>query len=434
MTRHSASRLGSHAIVELIVLDGRTETTPLKMWIGVEGIPSWQRSPVDSEGRWVQAVAAGEPIKIRVGARLHRARDLVIPSLEPGTTHTETVLLEPCPRVGATVRVVDAIGRPVAGARVQLVGSKSEHEPIVESNEQGEVRLSFVDVSEGRFRGRVEADGFATRTFRANRRRSGDVIVKPTSLLAHARDAIVLDTAMDVTGTVVAPSGQGVAGAIIRVSPPRMSGCVVVSTRFPGHWETRSRADGSYQISGLPCGVLLNWSVAGPTGDRACATPLRLGLTNARGVQCDWMIAPAVRITGELRAPDGRPVPNASLCLLREPPHLSSKERILAWGFTDALGFFDMKTVTLRGPGTLDVPYAIRGGGRIADAPFTVHQRLDLQLGDMVLEVVLTAERMTSLAKREEVGSILNFVTHMRDDPNGTLGSIINYGLKPFPS
>lgn len=199
-------------------------------------------------------------------------------------------------------RVVDALARPLAGARAYVAGDARS---VVESDREGRVALTFDDLVDARpVALGFEAPGFAVQFV--------DVRVDPgrTTRL----------------GDVALSRGGAVAGRVVDVEGRPLAGARVLATA-PGLWEpdpeharrcgpsdlvraasTTSGADGTFLLDGLAAGGARVW---------AAVRDMRYGVSPPLVVRADETLADVVltveplqredEIAGVVLAPDGEP-------------------------------------------------------------------------------------------------------------------------------
>lgn len=383
---------------------------------------------VNRDGELRRAVPAGEAFAIRVRAHLHREKIVHIPALKPGSCHAETIALDSHPREKATVCVVDAIGRGVPRARIQLLGVNSKEPPVV-SDRNGDATLTFIDTMKGHFLGRVEAGGFATRTFNARRRGEGEVHVFG-ACLADRPGAIPLDTALVAFGQVVDLSGRPVQDATIKVAtdcfiPTDMVG----GSHFPGAWEARTGALGNYEIIGIPCGVQLCWYVEGPNGDCAAENGLAVDPSTVERV---WTVAPPIRVAGVVRDSDGLPLPDVHVVIGRiyagdselqiRGPH--------AQATTGPLGAFEMTRGYLGGTGIPWGRYAVRAIADWNGAVLIAREQIEASTGEVNVDIDLVATEVveTEPSWREKILRMATFMGNRGIYNRCQLGSVLAFG------
>jgi RNA polymerase sigma factor (sigma-70 family) len=157
----------------------------------------------------------------------------------------------------------------------------------------------------------------------------------------HTGD-IVLEFGGSVAGVVVDGDGHPLAGARVVVIRPDLSDDVDNLRRsgphvFPGAPETKSGADGTFEIAGVPARLMRAW--AGQPGMRwAMSVPVDVPLHGVmRGVELKLEpLAAEDRVEGFVLAPDGTPIPEISVTYRYTTLSMSGSSAIQA----DAKGHF----------------------------------------------------------------------------------------------
>ncbi len=219
---------------------------------------------------------------------------------------------EAAPAVDVTARIdgrfVDDTGRGIA--RVRVVKPAQVDGAVVESNEQGEFLLTLAPGSRiGRQIFEAHAEGWATHF---------SFLTVEAGATFH-RGQIVLVPGGTVAGTVVDENGRPLEGARILGTKPALDGDVADLRRTgpTAQWnvpETKSAADGSFRLDGVPAGLVRAWA---SREARRWAFSELLDIP-ARGVIGGVVLrleplADDDRIEGLVLDPDGQPVPRATI-------------------------------------------------------------------------------------------------------------------------
>lgn len=251
--------------------------------------------------------------------------------------------------------VVDASGRPVAGATVQVLADRSRPdsldllralaevqaagEPLAEARASAQGTFVVAGLAPGRYLLRVSAPGYAS-TFR------GDVRVTVDERAGGVR--VVLDPGAGWRGTVRDSEGRGVAGA--RLVALAMRG---ESSARTERVDTTAAADGTYRLDSLVAGVRYYVEAWG----EALAPEVFVAV--AEGVaERDLVLRAAGRVEGRVRdGVTGQPVAGAQVTLL-------GREFALMSASTDAGGAYVLPAVP---PGT-PLLFTARAGGWLPHA------------------------------------------------------------------
>jgi carboxypeptidase family protein len=189
-----------------------------------------------------------------------------------GTTNLELTVAEP---QGLLVRVIDASGAPVLGARVivrevenendffgQLRGGDLLLEPELEVSKGDEPGSYLV---EGIWRGRWNVSAYKDELIQE---------VDPLEVFADGEDVVVrMVPAASIAGTVVDPDGNVVRGAKVTLRDPATVNSTPWGMSFGGDEETAfTKQDGGFELDGLPAGSYelfateSSWSGSEPRG------------------------------------------------------------------------------------------------------------------------------------------------------------------------
>lgn len=245
----------------------------------------------------------------------------------PGHLPTPLTLEEYVPHVGAkftvplrpagvlTGRVVDEEGRPVAGAFAYLLppdaaGFLSEEQTLgARTNEDGEFRID--PAAPGRNDLGVAAEGFvpALRT---------DVEVAPRE--TTGAEDVVLVRGGAIAGTVTTPSGEPVAGALVRAyrseaaAEHRFHGRSTIET---AGGRARTGEDGRFRIEGLAAGAYtVDAAKIGHASVSAQFRDVEPGATDLA-----FVLRPGRSVTfAVVDAESKRPIPKFDVVLAELPP------------------------------------------------------------------------------------------------------------------
>lgn len=192
--------------------------------------------------------------------------------------------------------VIDALGGPVAHARVKLIRVVNALTPTVEVLSDNEGRFS-ASVPKGNVTLRAEADGYAP---------TMSTYVAPTQDIILA-----LTPESTVHGTVVElGTGKRIAGVSILAHPQGAA---------PRHPQTVSNEAGEFEIRGLDPGRYL-FSAEGDHHRGATSRPVEVGLAE-RLVDLQIEVEPAALIVGRVEiAGSGAPCPEGRAVLGNEGP------------------------------------------------------------------------------------------------------------------
>lgn len=247
---------GSPAAGARLVAKRAVETsgTP-RRWGGTDEPTDFEAS-ADADGDFrISGLVGGE---YQVSAEWPRSadetwRDTAL-DVAAGTTGVELVVTEP---EGLTVRVVDASGAPVLGARVSMNvltgepdfasmfgGRDLRIEPQTDAPEGDETGRYFVEgIWRGRWTVQVFKDGLIQE-------------VDPLEVFANGEEVLVrMLPAATLAGTVVDPDGQPVRGANVSLTDPSTETSTPWGMSFGGEEQTAfTKADGSFELKGLAPG------------------------------------------------------------------------------------------------------------------------------------------------------------------------------------
>lgn len=236
--------------------------------------------------------------------------------LKDRTTDVGTLLLGAPTSLSG--RVLDARGRPIAAARVQVLRDESRADSfdarraffelqyagsaLAEAVAQSDGRFVIRDLPPGRYVLRVSAPGYATR-FKSN------VLVTVDEQSSAVR--VILDAGAGFYGRVLDENGRGMADAR------------VIAVALPGRKlnrldkvEVRSAGDGSYRLDTLISGM--SYGIEAWAKDYA---PTGMLLLNVSGVtERDFRLTRTGRVEGRVTDEDtGEPVPEAQVTVVAGP-------------------------------------------------------------------------------------------------------------------
>jgi len=262
---------------------------------------------------FLAAMLAGEPARARTdaggaftlsgfrdGERVHllvsRAGyvDATVAAVTVPTVEPVEVVLRTASRV--TGKVVDADGRPLAGARV-VVQPEGQRFPGGRVETAGDGSFELADVAPGRVEVSAEAPGYQGASLAGLEVPAGGELAGVT--LALAVGAVV-------EGTVFAPDALPVIGAAVRAVEPGAS----TGLRFNAFAFATTDGDGRYWLDGLP------------PGRRTVIAQHDVYQRAARDVEIepgvnrlDLVFAGGVEVSGRVTGPQGEPVAGAQVML-----------------------------------------------------------------------------------------------------------------------
>lgn len=273
--------------------DLRVIAAPGEMWREVPEalLPSW---PVPQEGKLSIPVDATRVWRLRLAARTEGSWWSAI---RPGQ---KAVTLTSAPAAGLEVQVLGPDQRPVDGARglLQPAGGGGAGVLAPWAGLQGE-------------KGRLDAPGLPDEA------ELSLTVMKPgfAPLLVRGRPSAIprqvrLVPGGELTGRLVDPKRQPVAGAEVEAEAFAADGQTQLFSV-----QTRSGSDGSWQLGGLPAGMVA-WSVRAPgfvplTG----AFPVEAGERTDLGVRS---LEPGAKLSIQVVDDTGAPVPGAQVLLRRD--------------------------------------------------------------------------------------------------------------------
>jgi beta-lactamase regulating signal transducer with metallopeptidase domain/uncharacterized GH25 family protein len=219
-------------------------------------------------------------------------------------------------------RVVDAQGKPVEGAVVEMVGIESKDgggsygalkgiDPLAVTDENGE----FLITSQKPFDTmvvKVSARMFADKSFR--------------KLPSGQMNKLVMTEGASLTGRVLA-NGKPLAGVVVGISGVERQAGVYV-----GHFEVGTDADGKFAFINIPPGVdywlytcMDSMKPYGMTPMR----PIRAGKDGETTDAGDLVVQPAHRLAGRVALADGEPLPSKVRLLISRDEAWDSMQIIL---------------------------------------------------------------------------------------------------------
>lgn len=322
------------------------------------------------------------------GARL---AEPVVVTVELGETRDAELALRAGHRW--TLRVTEANGRPIAGARVALEAGRDEVVWFTASELSDDLGAAvFEDLSEDRLEVLVQASGFATRSFRL------DLDLRA----AESSKALALSPACRLTGRVsVAASGRPAPGAALEAYPFRAYEPVAdLEARVSGARQpfARGRCDarGAFVLDGLgpgryrlrvsSPGLALHW--------RAVEVPEGRGSHDLGLVELEA----GARLRARIRDGEGRPAAgllafDVRFDRLQNATHRESMNPGSRWK-TDGEGVLEVGELE---PGATRLAL-VKRGGVVAVLPIT------LRSGDNALELTLPEPAHVSGAVTREAG------------------------------
>ncbi|HEX6882111.1 MAG TPA: sigma-70 family RNA polymerase sigma factor [Planctomycetota bacterium] len=270
------------------------------------GLGAWWTLGREPEPRAAEPVAQAELAPTPERATVEPVTpDPAQREVAPATPREHAAEPAPPPAVAgpprAEGRCVDERLVPIGFARVSQV--KAAH--ATEAHADGTFALELTP-QRGTATLLVEAAGFASRFV--------ELSVPPDASVALGDVALAPGGA--VRGRVLGPDGTGFPGAKVTVTSPELWGTLeqvrTVGPRAELRLETRSGADGRFELAGLALGPARAW--AGAEGMRfAVSAPLEV---RPDGVEVELVLEPMQRedrITGIVLSPTGEPVPGAGL-------------------------------------------------------------------------------------------------------------------------
>jgi RNA polymerase sigma-70 factor (ECF subfamily) len=286
-------------------------------------------------------------------------------------------------------RFVDPAHRPLADVTLALVSSRS-----------GDTVASVSSGVDGRVARSIELDD-DTRTVRyqascaGRATRFGYVTWEKTG--ATRLGDLVLETGGSVSGIVLGPDHGPIAGARVLVTQSELVHDLEISRRCgpgtsSGEPSARTRSDGTFQIDGVPIGVMRVWAVA--DGMRYSVTPPVE--VHAHEVRTDISLeleawSSDERIAGIVRDPGGAPVGGAEIECRYEGPRMSGTRYVYA----RSDGRFELRLEQ-------KVPYDLHA--RDPKDRWTEIEALQVAPGTFDLELRFTAPRTVPLAVRAASG------------------------------
>lgn len=287
-----------------------------------------------ADGGYDLPLSGGEPARLQAAARGYAMAAL--PGPAPGTRAGFTFTLHPAVAL-ASGRVLDANERPVQSAEVTLLPSSfgADAESLVAGPEIAprattgpNGRFQFERLPVGRWDLHVTARGFLAVTVNGVDIPSG----KATADLG----TVLLKTAATLTGRVVGPGGQPVAGArVARLNHDPAATRLAMAVGSPS-LAVLSAADGLFELGGLTPGEPLDLRV-----EREGFRPVTLSdvETGAERPPLEVRLEPASRLRGRVQDEAGDPVEGARVLVLMPR---SAEPRIMATAAADARGAFEI--------------------------------------------------------------------------------------------
>jgi len=185
------------------------------------------------------------------------------------------------PPQGLMVRVVDASGAPVLGAKV-VVNEINDENDLFGRLRGGDLLLEpELNVSKGDEQGRYLVEGIWKGRWTVNAFKDELVQeVDPLEIFANGEEVVVrMVAAASIAGTVVDPDGNPVRGATVSLRDPATVNSTPWGMSFGGDSETAyTKEDGSFVLKGLPSGSYeLFASESSWAGSEARGLELKIG-------------------------------------------------------------------------------------------------------------------------------------------------------------
>lgn len=278
-----------------------------------------------------------------------------------------TIILKPSARVAG--RVIDAHGKPIAGAHV----------------DSGPPRFSggsaFTD-DRGRFVLEVHPDASELRVLRRGFQQftQRGLAISPGQELDAIE--IVLDAAATVTGTVRFSDGRPAADAIVS-----LKSLEPVREGESGTAKVRAAPDGRYQTQWAPVGEV---EIVARTGARRCQ---RIAVLQAGEQQIDLVMPRGFEVVGRVIGTSGEPLPNTTLQLIADDR--SGATESLTTGLDGTVRFSHVGDgeyrveATNSGFAMIDIPPLVVAGTDIPDLEVVMRRNRVLELGSARLSGVV---------------------------------------------
>lgn len=324
--------------------------------VAYAGYGDWRAARTDAGGRYRLTDLNGLPHALLVGKNGFATQVHDLPAGTTRAAQTELPTLTLRTPQSASGRALDSNGAPVAGAAVTLTGWN--HDRFAWTSGDGSNPSGYIYVAERRVvsdaEGRFWFGDLAGGTYELTgdcRGRTESNGVAFTLQDGEERDDLVLTFGGDarVFGRVVDEAGVPLTGASVHVNRVGLTDGYV-----PG---TRSGADGSFEIRGLPSGSF-TLAAHGLWLEEESATPwLTTTLEGVEGGPVEVVLVRGATIEGTLLAADGKA---AIGCYLQ--PRIASVSESIGGDSTDARGRFRLVvprntswTVDVHGPGGFSV-------------------------------------------------------------------------------
>lgn len=261
------------------------------------------------------------------------------------------LVLQLLPGRAAGGTVVDGNGRPVAGARVELVRSQSgrttgsmpsvTEDGLYKANSRTDGRFDLPPLPAGRFDLRIEGDGLAPLE------RAGLEVSAGRGALDLGR--FIVERGAVLTGRVTDPQGRPVPEAEVWLVPRAPRDWISFYKKGPA---AVSGPEGDFVIAGLPRRGELGLGELSLDVCRKGFLPATVPVREISGEPVDAELAPAARIAGRVAAPNGDPVAGARILAWlsgegpQKPPSLRPCRLSDGVGASDAEGRFVLESLT----------------------------------------------------------------------------------------
>ncbi len=355
-TPHGSRQVPALALVPVAALQGLVVDASGKPLAGVElRAASTARRASDVELRThTQAPGAFRLSGLKPGDsyRLVASHDgfvpfrLTVPAPATGAAPTPLRIVLDRGRAAAG-RVVDAAGKPVAGAEVRLLPAASDdlriaRETTVRALTDAAGAFRIDRLSPGAFDLRARAQGFAPTLVRR--------VSLPAGTAAADLGTLVLQRGATLDGRVVDGAGNPLAGATVQLTPP--SGLSVWDLPLegePGGWEQVTASDGAFSFAGLPpAGTTVTLRAVHPGFTVRTLSSVAVPATEPVLLQLEV----AASLSGTVADESGGPVAGANVLISEVSPDAGgdagtrSRPRSVGAAVSDADGHFTVDGLT----------------------------------------------------------------------------------------